>query len=429
MTSTPSTAAGAAANGAADCCSELGSMSRRGLLRGLGLAGATTMFGTTAVTMTSTSAGAATTPADSVIVVLSLRGAADGLSLVVPHGDPVYYQARPRIAVAADKLVAKDGFFGLHPELSPLLPLWNSGKLAAVHATGMAVPNRSHFAAMEVVEDANPGSAERAGWLNRLLGTDSNTSPLQAVAVTGSALPTSLYGPEPVMSFSSLDRAKIAGDDPNDKARTRTTSLATMWDSARHPLGGSVRSAMKAVNDLGAAKATADNKASYPKTSLGAAMSNVARTLRGDVGVGLVTVDHGGWDMHTDLGTLSWGRMISNNRDLAGSIAAFFNDLGPVADKVTLVTISEFGRRVVENANHGLDHGWGNAMFVAGAGVKGGKYYGKWTALQNAHDADLKVTTDYRSVLSEIVATRTSASTAAVFPGFQPESVGVMTSL
>ena len=127
------------------------------------------------------------------LVILSLRGAADGLSLVVPHADPVYYAARPRLAIPHTALLAPDAMFGLHPALAPLLPMWDAGTLAAVHATGMAAPNRSHFAAMEAIEDAAPGSSERTGWLNRLLGELPGTSPLQGTAM-GNQAPTSLFG-------------------------------------------------------------------------------------------------------------------------------------------------------------------------------------------------------------------------------------------
>jgi uncharacterized protein (DUF1501 family) len=139
----------------------------------------------------------------------------------------------------------------------------------------------------------------------------------------------------------------------------------------------------------------------------------------------VIAVDHGGWDMHTNVGNLDWGDMIDNAGALAAGLAAFFTDLGPLADKVTVVTISEFGRRVKENANWGVDHGYGNVMFVLGAGVKGG-YYGTWPGLVNAADADLQVTTDYRSVLAELVTKRFDVSSAAVFPGFAPETVGFM---
>jgi uncharacterized protein (DUF1501 family) len=183
---------------------------------------------------------------------------------------------------------------------------------------------------------------------------------------------------------------------------------------------------MAAVDEIGPAQAQQQRSDNFPKSDLGKALSAVSRTIRGDIGASVITVDQGDWDMHSDLGTVEWGRMQRNADDFARSVAAFFEDLGPAADRVTLVTVSEFGRRVVENNNYGLDHGWGNVMFLFGAGVKGG-YRGTWAGLGDSHDADLTVTTDYRSVLSEVVRTRTTVSTATVFPQFSPERVGAMT--
>ena len=404
-------------------CPEGVAATRRGFLRGAALVGATSVIGTTVVT--TTSASAAGTPAPSVLVVISLRGAADGLSLVVPHGDPAYYAARPKIAVPKEQLLAADGFFGLHPALAPLVPMWNAGKLAAVHATGLPVANRSHFAAMEEVEDADPGSAARTGWLNRLIGSDDLTGSLQGLAV-GSTLPASMGGPEAVMSFRTLDAAVVAGADKWDPDGTRVRSLRSQWSNAGTEMAGGMRTALDAVVDLDAAKAQADRASTYPNSDLGKGLASVARTLRADIGISAVTIDTQSWDMHTGLGSATSGWMFRNTTELATAIAAFFADLGPVADRVTLVTISEFGRRVQENANQGLDHGWGNVMLLAGAGVKGGTHYGRWPGLTNTLDADLRVTTDYRSVLAEVVAARTTSSVATVFPGFQRERVGVM---
>ncbi len=407
------------------CCPEYAAVSRRGLLSGaLALAGASTLVGSAVVR----ASAASVAPAPSVLVVLSLRGAADGLSLVVPHADPAYYRARPRLAVPADRLLVKDGMFGLHPKLDPLVPLWSTGRLAAVQATGMAVPNRSHFAAMEEVEDANPGSSERVGWLNRLIGADAITSPLQGFGVGGGALPTSLYGPADVMSASAVDSVGLAGgeDDPTGRRRR---SVETLWAGNTTGLGRAVRSGLTAIDafdPVRRAPAAPANGAAYPSSDLGKALALTARVVRGDVGVAVLTVDQGDWDMHTGLGNADSGRMARNADDLARSIAAFFTDLGSLGDKVTLVTISEFGRRVVENANGGLDHGYGNVMLLAGAGVKGGRYYGTWPGLGQERDSDLLVTTDYRSVLSEVVSSRFTASPAAVFPGFQPERLGAM---
>ncbi|VXC52056.1 DUF1501 domain-containing protein [Nocardioides sp. AX2bis] len=401
--------------------------SRRSMLGGIALGGLTAVTGSTVVTMSSAPAFAADAVDAPVLVVLSLRGAADGLSMVVPHGDPVYYQARPQIAVPMAQLLATDSFFGLHPALAPLLPMWNNGELAAVHATGLPVANRSHFAAIEEVEDADPGSAARTGWLNRLLGEAPALSPLTGVSVTGGAPPASMFGENPAMSFLSLATATIAGDSRSDPARARLTSLQQVWAADQSGMGKAVRGAMAAVDGLDGARAQRTLGVQYPASDLGQALATVARTLRGGSGTQLVTVDSGSWDMHSDLGTPTRGRMLDNLTDLARSVAAFFDDLGTARDRVTLVTISEFGRRVVENSATGLDHGWGNAMLVAGANVAGSRYYGRWPGLENNVDSDLSVTTDYRSVLAEVVATRfPTASVPSVFPGFTREHVGVM---
>jgi uncharacterized protein (DUF1501 family) len=406
------------------CCSEYGRLSRRGLFTGSLAVGTTAVLGSAVVT----AAPAQATSADAVMVVVSLRGAADGLSLVVPYSDPVLQAgaARPRIGIPPSALLATDGTFGLHPELAPLTRLWDAGELAAVHATGLPVANRSHFAAMEEIEDADPGSSQRVGWLNRLVGNLPESSPLQGFKVGGGTISTALQGPAPVMSAYDVGSVAFAGTDGDDGSRLR--SLHALWDPADGPLGTAMRAAFASVDDFAPVRGTADRGAGYPDSDLGRALGEVARIIRGDVGVGVVTVDQGDWDMHSGLGTLEWGSMRHNARDLAQSVAAFFDDLGSQRRKVTLVTLSEFGRRVRENANYGLDHGHGNVMLLAGAGVKGG-YHGTMPPLSADLDADVPVTTDYRSVLSEVVTTRLRASRAAVFPGFTPEPVGVMTSL
>jgi uncharacterized protein (DUF1501 family) len=240
--------------------------------------------------------------------------------------------------------------------------------------------------------------------------------------------PTELVGPIPLMTAGSVDDMTIAGDDQydTDPAGKRRRSLQTLWGDDASALGKAMRATLQATTDFAPVQSTADNRASYGDSDLGRALSEVARVIRGDVGVEVLTVDQGDWDMHSGLGTLEWGRMIKNAGDLAIAIAAFFSDLGTHTDQVTLVALSEFGRRVAENDNYGLDHGYGNVMFVAGAGVTGGYHCPSWPDLGTGLDADVTVTTDYRSVLAEIVASRFGSSPSAVFPGFTPEPVGVM---
>lgn len=407
-----------------ESCTEFARLSRRGLLRGalgVGVVASTASFGTAFME----TSYAATRSAQSVMVVLSMRGACDGLSLVVPHGDPVYYEARPRIAVPAERLLVKDGFFGLHPSLEPLLPLWGQGRMAAVHATGLPAPNRSHFSAMEELEDADPGSSARVGWLNRLIGRDAYTHPLQALQLGSATPPTSLLGPEHVAAARSVDSMKLIGGDTQNR---RARSLATTWAAGTGPLPAGGRAALQVVRDFApvvASPATPSNGANYPSGDLGKALSAAARTIRADVGAEVITVDHGSWDHHASLGTPEWGEMKTRTTELARALAAFWADLGDLGSKVTLVTLSEFGRRVRENASFGLDHGHGTVMFLMGAGVRGG-YHGQWPGLTNTADADLVVTRDYRSVLGEVVSKVFGASTATVFPGVTMEAVGAM---
>lgn len=421
-------ALGEAAPGACSGCSDFAA-SRRGVLTGLALGGFTTIMGSAAMTISGPAAAASETPGgDSILVVLSLRGAADGLSLVVPHGDPAYYAARPSIAVPKTQLLGADSMFGLHPGLRPLESMWKAGEVAVVNATGLRVANRSHFAAIEEVEDAKIGSVVRSGWLNRLLGTFETVEPTNAVTMGSAVGPTSMFGEHTTLSLKSLGSVQIAGDDPRDARRTRRTSLEQLWSATGGPMAQAVDGAMEVTDAFTPVIQTSAGPTPYPASDLGRAMSILARSIRTGVDVRLATIDSGAWDMHANLGGPTDGALYRNASDLAGSIAAFFADLGPHRSRVTVVTISEFGRRVQENSARGLDHGWGNAMFVLGAGVTGGRYYGRWPGLQNSLDADLAVTTDYRSVLSECIGARfPSASIPSVFPGFKPERVGFMT--
>jgi uncharacterized protein (DUF1501 family) len=431
------------------CCREFeqaARLSRRRLLAGMaatgGAAVATSVFGSAfrQAAFADTTTGTPHT-GNNVLVVLSLRGGIDGMGLVVPHGDPGYYAARPTIALPAGSLVAPDEMFGLHPQMAPLQWLWDSGELAAVHAVGLAVPNRSHFSAMEEVEDADPASATRRGWVNRMIGLDDRNEPSEAVNLTGSVLPTMLSGPAPALAADSLDQITMVGAEADEDpvwARRRRNQLNRMWGNcSTTALLDAYRSARSTV-DLLAPVAGADYTPTagvtypraWPGTDLADALKDTARLIKADVGTDVVSIDFGSWDMHSDYGTTEYGRMQSMAGALAGVLDAFMRDLGPtLRQRVTLVTISEFGRRLHENGNRGLDHGWGNMMLVAGAGVDGGKYHASWPGLGDGTqtDADLQVTTDYRNVFAEILSKRfPDRSVADVFPGLSYSPLGVM---
>ena len=425
------------------CCAEFeraAGLSRRRFLQGVaatsGAAVATSVFGSA---FRETAFGATT--GGNVLVVLSLRGGIDGLGMVVPHGDPAYYAARPRIAVPRTSLVAQDSFFGLHPEMKPLEWLWNGGELAAVHAAGMTHPNRSHFEAMEEVEDADPGSSVRSGWVNRMIGLDADAEPQEAIQLSGAITPTALTGAAPTMAVDGLGGISLPGADPKyDDAtwrRRRTTQLHTMWDTASGPIGSAGRAAIgtaEKLSPMAAAPYTPQNGASYPTAwpahDLAAVLKDTAKLIRADVGTEVVAIDYGSWDLHSDYGTLDWGQMQSLIAAFASSLNAFFRDLGTLRSRVTVVTISEFGRRVAENGNMGLDHGWGNMMLLLGGGVNGGHYYGRWPGLGTTKlvEGDLAVTTDYCNVLGEVVTKRfADRPVSKVFPGLTYRPLGLVT--
>lgn len=426
-TSTPNPDLSIADGGCAEFHRSLAS--RRSFLKGLGVVTAGGVVATMHGTVFSQTAFAATGSAENVLVVLSQRGGADGMSIIVPYGDTAYAAARPTIGIPPSQLLQTDGFFGLHPRLSPLEQMWKDGTMAAVHAVGMPAPNRSHFDAIIEVEEADPGSPGRIGWLNRMIGMSEPGSLFGAVQIGDGVPHTEIYGSQATLSATDIEKIQIYG--PVNAMAQRTAALDVTWDQAAGPLGAAGRAGMSTAAEWTPVLNTPSNPngATYPNSDLGVALAQSAQLIRADVGAEVITVDHSSWDMHTDLGTLDEGSMIDMLDDMAGSISAFFADLGALSANVTLVTISEFGRRVLENGDAGLDHGYGNAMMLFGAGVKGGSVYGTWPRLDASHlvDGDLAVTTDYRSVLAEVIKTQfSSVSLPTLFPGFAPERVGVM---
>jgi len=405
---------------------------RRTFLKGLGGAvGSVALSGMIGEVFTQAAFGAGR--GGNVLVVLSLRGGADGLSMIVPHGDPGYAAARPRLAVPTGALLEKDDMFGLHPAFAPLAPLWRQGRFGAVQAVGLPQPNRSHFNSMEVVEDADPGSAERRGWINRMVGLVGDGGPDQAMQIGSSMPPTALVGAAQTMAVYSLANIKLPGSSDAAFQAAQRRAMRSLWSGVRGPLGGAVAATLQTTSELGglaADNSPPQNGADYPDNYLSGALQQVAKLVRADVGTAVVTLDSGDWDHHTDLGTTEWGLLQRNVGWLAGALRAFFDDLGTLADKVTVVTISEFGRRVYENGS-GTDHGYGNCMLLLGAGVNGGQVHVRntWPGLAGSAlvDGDLAVTADYRSVLAEVIAARfPDANLGKIFPGFRPEAIGAV---
>jgi uncharacterized protein (DUF1501 family) len=273
----------------------------------------------------------------------------------------------------------------------------------------------------------------RSGWINRMIGMGSTRDPINGVQLGSNFPTTAVNGDAPTLAASDLADLQLSGLG-DGYATQRYTSLDTAWGGATGPLASGTKTVVALSKGPGKTLADMpDSATAYPTvwnaSPFAQPLRSAAKLIRADLGTDVIAIDAGNWDMHTNYGTLSWGSMQSNVDGLAQSLAAFLDDLGTLRQRVTVVTISEFGRRVTENGSQGFDHGWGNMMLVAGAGVKGGRYYGRWPGLAagSLTDGDLKVTTDYRNVLGEVVSRRfTDRSVPALFPGLTYSPAGLM---
>jgi len=361
------------------------------------------------------------------LVVIFQRGAADGLNIVVPWREPNYYTMRPSIAIPQKEVLDLDGFFGLHPAMSSLQPLFKQGHLAIVHATGSPDPTRSHFDAQDFMESGTPGvKSTQDGWLNRALQAEdlrrkqAHTA-FRAVAL-GSDVPRTLAGPVPALAISNVQDFVVGGRGP--KPAPVSSAFESMYDQSSdtvlHSAGDSTFEAIKMLRATDPAHYQPDPSAQYPSSPFAKNLMQIAQLLKANLGVEAAFTDIGGWDTHQNQGSVN-GQLADRLRDFSDSIAAFWRDLGAGAESVTLVTMSEFGRTAHQNGTGGTDHGHANAMFVLGGTVKGGKVYGKWPGLadhQLNEGRDLTITSDYRQVLGEVVAKTLGANNLqTTFPG------------
>src|SRR6516164_9180746 len=384
-------------------------------------------------------------PGKKQLVVLFQRGAADGLNIVVPFAEPNYYRMRPSIAIpqpkhgAGDAAIDLDGFFGLHPSLAPLEPLFHKNQLAIVHAAGSPDPTRSHFDAQDYMESGTPGiKSTEDGWLDRAVGTipEEKPSPFRAVAM-GPNLPRMLQGKTGAIAVPDLRQFKV---QPQSAAKANVVEggfeamYAQTVDHALHGTGAETFEAIDMLKKIDMAKFPPENGADYPKSPLGQKMQQIGVMLKANIGVEVLFVDCGGWDNHVNEGGVQ-GQLSNLLKDLGQSLAAFHRDMGDRMQDVVFVTMSEFGRTAKENGNRGTDHGHANCMFLMGGDVKGGRVYGRWPGL-NEHQLnegrDLALTTDFRTVLGEVLAKHVGVpDLAPVFPGFDNNSkkfVGIIRS-
>lgn len=383
-----------------------------------------------------------------IIVSIFLRGGADGLTLCVPHGDPLYYASsgptsRPTIAIAPpgspSGCTNLDGTFGFAPAMAALKEVYDNGHLAVVHAAGLTDTTRSHFDAMRFMELGqlnNPGLF--TGWLGRHLALTSplvSGAVLRAVGMGAYATQTTLAGAP--LTTPVPDAANYGlGGNPFSLAR-RAAAIGAMYEEAPLALRNAAKTTQNTITLLDAIDFEhyqAGGGAVYPDTEFGRSLKASAALIKAQVGVEAICVDRGEWDTHSDAGPLT-GDLARNMTDLSQGLTAFYRDVFSFTTQVVVVVMSEFGRRAGENASKGTDHGHGNAMFVMGGRVNGGKVYSRtlggtsgWVGLGDLYeDIDLHITTDYRDILAEVVAKcLDNPKIDQVFPGYSPTFQGII---
>jgi uncharacterized protein (DUF1501 family) len=358
-----------------------------------------------------------------VLVVVFQRGGMDGLNVVIPFKDRAYYALRPSIAVAEpaageERAIDLDGYFGLHPALAPLKNIYDKGHLAIVHAAGSPDNTRSHFDAQDYMEIGTPGiKSTPDGWLNRYLSEKRlSDSPFRGVAVSPQT-PRMLIGTAPTLSLSSIEEFRLRNQSMEAK-------LQKLYTQSTDPLfrqgGNSLFDAMARLRAI--ESKVPPSSATYPVGRFGNGLKQIARLIKADV-LEIAFTEIEGWDTHVNEGG-AMGILANRLKEFGAGLSAFHQDLGDRLDDIVIVTMSEFGRTARENGNRGTDHGHANVMFVIGGRVRGGKVYGRWPGLAQEvlyEGRDLDLTTDYRTVCSEIL-TRHLAQRdmARIFPGFRP---------
>lgn len=372
-------------------------------------------------------------PRGDILVCLFLRGAADALNIVVPHGEDEYYNQRPTIAVARPddtrvkpELRARDldGFFGLHPSLSRLDEIWQAQQLAFVHACGAPDESRSHFQAMELMErGCETSSGPASGWIGRHLASldTNNHSPLRAIGI-GERVPRMLQGTIPASAFRSISDFHLRGDPAALTAMQNALTSLYANDSELGEIGGETIDMLALIDKLSATAYQPRAGSVYPESELGMGLLQVAALLKAQVGLEVACLDVGGWDTHVAQGGGDGG-MAELLRDVGDSLSAFYHDVADHTSQLSIVVMSEFGRRLQENGGLGTDHGHGSVMWLLGGGVRGGKVHGTWSGLQPEQlvgPGDLAVTTDYRDVLGEVLLKRLkNPKLTDIFPNFQ----------
>lgn len=343
------------------------------------------------------------------LIVIMLRGAVDGLNVVVPYGDADYLRLRPTIGVAPpateNGAIDLDGYFGLHPALADLQPLWAARKLAFVHASGSPDPTRSHFDAQDYLESGTPGrKSTQDGWLNRLAmllpGVQSPTraisiGPVMPRILAGQATATNLAAGAAGTRANLLDRPAVG--DAFDALYSQDARLARTYQDARNAHKEVMAASVDAETQMANGGAPLPN--GFPNDA-----ARLANLMRNDPNIQFAFVGLGGWDTHANQGN-GKGQLANRLAPLGQGLATLVQRLGPLLDDTMIVVMSEFGRTARQNGNGGTDHGHGNVMWLLGGTVAGGRVYADWQGLSEGrlHEGrDLPVTTDFRAMLAQV---------------------------
>jgi uncharacterized protein (DUF1501 family) len=375
-----------------------------------------------------------------ILVTIFQRGAMDGLMAVTPFTDPFLQAARPTLFLSAAKdqkqasLIDLDGRFGLHPAMKAFEPFYREKRLAIVHGIGSPNNSRSHFDAQDFMESGTPfRKGTPSGWLNRAIGLlGHDATPFRAVSLT-SSMPRSFYGDNPTVAISNLQDFAIQMKGNPMGANLASKSFEELYDQAATGLlketGKESFDAVKMLQKTDVKNYKPENSAVYPASPLGNSMKQIAQLIKMDVGLEVAFAESTGWDTHFNQGAET-GVFARNVADLSNSINAFWSDLAAYHDDLTVMTMTEFGRTVKQNGTGGTDHGRGSCNFILGNDVNGGIVHGTMQplAIENLEDGrDLAVTTDFRSVFSEVADKHLKINNdRLLFPDWTGKRIGVM---
>jgi uncharacterized protein (DUF1501 family) len=372
-----------------------------------------------------------------VLICIFQRGAVDGLSMVVPHGDPFYYQHRSVNGIAIAQtgeggVLDLDGKFGLNPNLRALKPLYDAGHLAAIQAVGSPSATRSHFDAQDFMEAAVLDKSARDGWLARTLencpedaARRAGQNAFRGVALTGQ-VPRSLQGYSDALAIPDLNTFDVKDEMAmGAMGANKNGGFEALYDQAvgdvLHGTGKETFEALKQLRAITAKPYAPENNARYPNGKFGDSLRQIAQLIKADVGLEVAFAESGGWDTHNNQGGAQ-GTLGRRLQEFGGGLAALYADLGDRMDDVVILTMSEFGRTVRQNGTNGTDHGHATCFFALGGKVAGGKVLGDWPGLapeQLYENRDLQVTTDFRDVFAEIAQKQMGVrDLKAVFPSY-----------